>query len=80
MPIITELFAFIATEAPGEEGITAMQNGGMFMPLIGADAARVDSLRERAQVVANTSGMVVTLARFTVREDLEEIVPQGRAQ
>lgn len=77
MPLITELFAFIATEKPGEEGITAVQRGSMLMPLIGADATRVDSLRAHAQVVANTSGMHFTLARFSVREDLEVITPQG---
>lgn len=80
MPLITEMFAFIATEAPGEEGVIAMQNGMWLMPLIAGDAARVAALREKAQEVATASNKHVTLAHFTVREDLELIVPQGRVQ
>lgn len=84
MPLITELYAFIATEAPGEEGITATQMGQggqtVFMPLIGADATRVAALRERAQMVADASGLTITLARFTVREDVEQLTPQRTLQ
>lgn len=78
MPLITELYAFIATEAPGEEGVPAISSGPWMMPLFGADQARVDSLRTHAQLIADTTGKTLTLARFAVREELEIITPQGR--
>jgi hypothetical protein len=75
--IITELYAFIATEDLGE-GIPAVQLSGMMMPLVGADAARVESLRHLAQQVADSSGRTLTLARFTVRENMATITPRGK--
>lgn len=76
--VITELYAFIATEDMGE-GLAAVQLASMMMPLIGADAARVASLRQMAQKVVNETGLPLTLARFSVREDLETILPAGAA-
>lgn len=78
MPLITELYAFIATEEPGEEGVPAISSGPWMMPLFGADQARVDSLRNHAQLIADSTGRVLTLARFSIREDIEQITPQGR--
>jgi len=76
MPLkITEMYAFIAHEPDGE-GIPCFQFGDTLFPLVGADTARVDSLRQMAQVIADTSGMTLTLARFTVREELETITPR----
>lgn len=74
--IITELFAFIATEEQGE-GLAAVQLRSMMMPLIGADPDRVASLRQMAQKVVDETGLPLTLARFSVREDLETITPAG---
>lgn len=78
MPLlITEMYAFIATEEQGE-GVAAVRLDNTMMPLIGADQARVDSLRHLAQQVADRSGMKLTLARFHLREDLETITPAGQ--
>lgn len=74
---ITEIYAFIAVEN-GDEGIPAVDLHGMIYPLIGADMRRVDSLRAMAQNVATETGMPMTLARFTTREDLETITPAAR--
>jgi hypothetical protein len=73
--IITELYAFIATEDLGE-GIPAIQLNGMMMPLVGADAARVETLRKLAQQVADGTGRTLTLARFAVRENMATITPR----
>jgi hypothetical protein len=73
--IVTELYAFIATEDQGE-GIPAVQLSGMMMPLVGADAARVESLRQLAQQVADNTGRTLTLARFAVRENMATITPR----
>lgn len=79
MPLkIDELYAFIAEEPDGE-GLAAHQLGAMMMPLIGADAARVDSLRALAQHVADQTGRPLRLCRFSVREELEEITPRARS-
>lgn len=68
---ITEIFAFIATEADGREGVVAAMLGGMMVPLVGADQARVKSLLPLARQIAQATGRQVQLARFSVREDLE---------
>ena len=74
MPKIESIFAFIAVDRePDDEGIVAAYLNGSWMPLVGADPARVESLRPIAKQVAQTTGKKVTLARFKVREDLELI-------
>lgn len=77
MPLITELYAFITTEEPGEEGVPAIQLGTMMYPLFGADTTRMEDLRRMAQGLSNATGMKMTLAKFSVREDLDTITPQG---
>jgi hypothetical protein len=42
-------------------------------PLIAGDKVRLDILREAAKNIARQTGVKITLARFTVREDLEVI-------
>lgn len=72
---IDEMFVFIASDSDGE-GIPAFSTpSGLMMPLVCADKARVDSLRERAKQMAKQSGNRITLVRFSVREDLEVIEP-----
>lgn len=69
---ITEIYAFVAVE-DGDEGIPAMQIGPLTLPLVGADQTRVDEMRAIAQDIADATGRRMTLARFTMREDLETI-------
>ena len=78
MPKITEMYAFIAEEGPEDEGIVAMKVGNTFMPLVGADMDRVESLRPIAVNMANIYKTKITLAKFTTRTDLEEIKPNGK--
>lgn len=73
---ITEIYTFIADDESGE-GIPAYLLGDVMFPLVGADKARVDSLREMAQRIANAEGKQLKLARFTMREELEVITPAG---
>jgi hypothetical protein len=46
-----------------------------FTPLIGADLARVKSLRPYAQQVATATGRPVVLSHYSVRTDQETIQP-----
>lgn len=78
MPKITELYAFIAEDVgPNDEGIAAFWSEALksYMPLIGADLSRVDSLRRIAQDVVTATGKAMTLCRYSVREDIERIEP-----
>ena len=72
---IEEMFAFVASEDDGE-GVAAAQMGNMLMPLVGADAARVDSMRGIAQAICNATGRRITLVRFSQREELEVMGPK----
>jgi hypothetical protein len=70
--IIDELWAFISKDDEGNEGLCGMPlPGGGMMPMVCADEARVDSLREMAQLIADNSGHDIVLRKFSNREDLE---------
>lgn len=74
MPKITEIYVFVAeVTGPDDEGVVAMKAGDVWLPLVGADRARVDSLRPIAQDMAQASGKPIRLLRFTVREELETL-------
>jgi len=80
MPRIEHIYAFICDDAgPDDEGIAASTHGLMWMPLVGADMERMESLRPVAQRIATHFRKPIRLCRFTVRETLEIIqpVPQG---
>jgi hypothetical protein len=74
---IERLYAFVATEAAGDEGLAAFRGPGMLgvMPMVGADRARVEALRPRAMEVAAELGVPVTLCVFEGRVELERIDP-----
>jgi hypothetical protein len=46
-----------------------------FTALLGADLARIASLRPHAQAIATRMGKPVTLAHFSVRTDQEVLEP-----
>lgn len=74
---ILSLWAFTCLDTDGTEGVIgAPMLGGLgLMPLIGADLARIHSLRPYAQAVATATGRPVTLSHFSVRTDQETLVP-----
>jgi hypothetical protein len=71
---IDELYAFIVSDETAE-GLPAFSANGMMIPMVCADKARVDSLRGIARKMARESGRKITLARFSVRENIEVIEP-----
>lgn len=80
MPRIEEMYAFIVEDrGPDDEGVIAIQtepgDGGrrLWLPLVGADMARVNSLRDIAQGIGRQTGKKVTLVHFSNRRDLEVI-------
>lgn len=62
---ITEIFAFVSKDKNGNEGIMgAMMNNGTWMPLIGADQERVDSLIPVADKIKQITGMDYEIRYF----------------
>lgn len=45
---IDELYAFVAIDKEGHEGILGMTTAGGWVPLIGADLARIESIKPYA--------------------------------
>lgn len=71
---IDQMFAFIVLDADGTEGVPAVGFGdGLILPLMGADMPRVDALRAIVRTHASLRGRKITLAKFSVREDVEVI-------
>lgn len=69
---ITEMWAWICTEEDGGEGVPAMAGpGGMAMPMVGADAARILSLRPVALEITDDLGLPIKLVRFHQMEVIE---------
>lgn len=73
---IDRMFAFISVDEEGE-GIIGFQSPMGWMPMVGADEARIESLRPLAQRVANAGGKKVVLACFEQRTDLEILEPDA---
>lgn len=61
---IDELYAFIAIDENGNEGIMSMFDGTTHIPLIGADTARLDSIRPLADEVTRVSGIKYEIRYF----------------
>jgi hypothetical protein len=84
MPVIDRLYAFIVTEAPGNEGIPAtgpirvkeLAEVPMYMPLIAADIQRVESIRAEAQKIVDRTRTPMDLYMFFNREKLDRIEPR----
>jgi hypothetical protein len=64
---IERLYAWVATEPDGGEGIVSGRFGDMLMPLIGADGARIESFRSLAESVSAATGYPVHLVEFCGR-------------
>ncbi|GAI38729.1 unnamed protein product [marine sediment metagenome] len=79
MPRIEEMYAFIVEDnGPDDEGVIGIQaisreHAPIWLPLVGADMARVDSLRPLAEDIGRQIGKKVTLVHFSNRQDLEVI-------
>lgn len=75
---IKKMWAFIATEPDGTEGVCALRVGNDWMPMVAADQDRVESLKVAAQQIANHSGATIQLVEFDVRRNVERIHPRSK--
>lgn len=77
MPIIEKLWAYIATEEDGGEGVCAFYNQkeDTWMPMIGADEARIRSFKSIAEEIADNTNTPIMLVEFSTRTDVEIVIP-----
>ena len=77
LPRIMAIWAFISVQDNGNEGVLAapLLGPGSLVPLIGADEARLESLRPIAKQIAAATNKTIKLAKFYRREDMETIEP-----
>jgi hypothetical protein len=73
--LISEVWAYIVLDDDGTEGIPAFASPMGPMPMVGADEERMRSLRGIAEGIARDMGKQVTLCRFSVREEIEKLLP-----
>jgi hypothetical protein len=74
MPKIESMYAFVVEDiAPDDEGLIAQAVGSMWMPLVGADMKRIDSLRPVAAAIGKRIGKKIKLVKFTNRQEVEVI-------
>ena len=71
--VINQMFAFIIVAEDGDEAIPAVLRHGVWMPLCGADLARIKSMRPYAERTAREMGSKVTLVHFRERHEIEVI-------
>lgn len=74
---IETLWAYLAVHDDGDEGVIAASIGGVMMPLVAADEARLRDLRPYAEQVVALTGKAVRLVRFdhrVVEEVLGDVV------
>lgn len=72
---IDEMYAFVAVHDDQDEGVMGMPTAQGWLPMVGADMARMESLKDLAKVLAQRSGKRIRLLRFSVREELEVFDP-----
>lgn len=72
---ITEVWAWICTEADGGEGIPVIKLGDLLYPLIGADLERLEQLEPYALSVAEEHARPIKLVKFTTMELVCELTP-----
>jgi hypothetical protein len=70
---ITRLYAWIAEEPDGGEGIVSAQLGDVHMPLIGADRARIESFRNIAKEIQVYTSYPIKLAVFDCMTIIEKL-------
>ncbi len=70
---IEKIYAWIAIEADGGEGIPAIQLGETWFPLIGANRERMESFRQAAENAARATGQPVQLKMFSTITIIDEV-------
>jgi hypothetical protein len=76
MPKIETMYAFITEDkSPDDEGIIGIDTPLGWMPLVGGDMKRVESLRPIAVNIAKQLGKRVKILQFETRKEIGVIEP-----
>lgn len=70
---INQLFCFVIVDQDGTEGVPAVNLGGTWFPLMGADMARVEDLKRIVEHDPLFKGKRITIQRFGDRETIGTI-------
>ena len=72
MQKINKMYAWVSTDEDGGEGIIAhMSSVGEWMPLVGADRARIEAHRARAKKIGKEMRHPISLIEFSDRKVIE---------
>ena len=73
MPTITELYAFVVEEAPGEEGIMGFLGAdNNWVPLIGSNMKRVKDLKQIAAQISEASNLPYKILHFKLEGEIKK--------
>ena len=78
MPKVIELYAFVVQEGPDPENegiIGELAPNGTWVPFIGSDMKRVESLIPRADQIAVETGRPYKILKFKLDQVIEKPVP-----
>jgi len=76
MPKINTMYAFVAEDkSPDDEGIVGIDTPLGWMPLVGGDMKRVESLKPIAANVARQTGKRIKILQFETRKEIGVIEP-----
>jgi len=68
-----KLFAFITVDEEGNEGVAAFYSDSGWMPMVGRDISRVESLMKTARIIASETGIDIELREFSSCKLIEVI-------
>ena len=78
---IDEMWAWTTIDpADSTEGVLGLHSPDGWIPMVGADRNRMESLRTYVQALVDLQGFTATMVRFTQREEMERIEPDGEKQ
>jgi hypothetical protein len=74
--MVSELWAWVSLDpADGSEGVLAVNAGGVWMPLVGADRNRIESYRAFALEAQKHMPNPIELRRFGQMQVIESLQP-----
>lgn len=70
--VVDELFAFVATDDDGDEGVMAALMGETWYPLVAADLVRIQQFAPLANAAAKETGVEFKLKHFKLLGDVSD--------
>lgn len=68
MKEMKQIYAFVATDEEGVEGIVAFEHNGLMMPMVCTDLKRVDMLMCVASSIARDKNIQISIFKFSHKE------------